>query len=70
MAEGEVGGLHEDLDNAEKTIAALNNNLGKQQKGIQELQLALEVRNIRSNKLSFTLPPLVKVTISPAPSPS
>jgi len=45
LAEGEVVGLHDDLDNAEKTIGALNGNLSKQQKAIQELQMALEDAN-------------------------
>lgn len=38
----EVGNLNEDLGNADKTIAALNANIGKHQKTVQEMTMALD----------------------------
>jgi len=38
----EVGNLNEDLANADKTIAALNANIGKHQKTVQEMTMALD----------------------------
>jgi len=38
----EVGNLNEDLSNADKTIAALNANIGKHQKTVQEMTMALD----------------------------
>lgn len=38
----EVGNLNEDLGNADKTIAALNANIGKHQKTVQEMTIALD----------------------------
>ncbi|KAL5264132.1 hypothetical protein ACHWQZ_G005272 [Mnemiopsis leidyi] len=55
MVETEVAGLHDDLDNAEKTIGALNGNLGKQQKALNEMQLALEDSNKNGENLKTAL---------------
>ena len=55
LAEDEVAGLHEDLDNAEKTIHNLNATVGKQQKAYQELQMALEDANKGSENLKTAL---------------
>ncbi|XP_063675609.1 myosin heavy chain, striated muscle-like isoform X4 [Bolinopsis microptera] len=55
MADTEVAGLHDDLDNAEKTIGTLNSNLGKQQKAINELQTALEDSNKNGENLKTAL---------------
>lgn len=38
----EVGNLNEDLGNADKTIAALNANIGKHQKTVQEMTMAID----------------------------
>ena len=40
--ETEVGNLNEDLGNADKTIAALNANIGKHQKTVQEMTVAVD----------------------------
>ena len=55
MVETEVAGLHDDLDNAEKTIGTLNGNLGKQQKALNEMQLALEDSNKNGENLKTAL---------------
>lgn len=55
MAESEVAGLTDDLESAERTISTLNGNLGKQQKGINELQMALEDSNKNGENLKQAL---------------